>query len=84
MFYNAGAWFDGQRVPNKKRLRELLAANPVDVYFDGTALVKEVQGYRGSEIPEGIKLSVVLPDPYKDRRYYATVERKADGTLKVS
>jgi hypothetical protein len=81
-FYNCGASIDGRRVRNKKELRELLEASPVDVYFDGTAIIKDVDGYRGSELPEGVSLSVVLPDPYRDRRYYASVEKKA-GKLVV-
>lgn len=82
-FYNCGASFDGKRVPSKKRLRELLKDSPVDVYFDGTSLFDSVQGYRGNEVPDGLKLTVVLPDPFKDRRYYATVEKKPDGSLRV-
>lgn len=82
MYYNCGALFNGERVPNKKRLRELLAESPVDIYFDGTAMVKDVDGYRGNELPEGVILSVVLPDPYHDRRFYANVRNKG-GKLTV-
>lgn len=44
--------------------------------FDQTA------GYKGDEIPTGVILSVVLPDPYRDRRSYATVQW-VRGQLKV-
>ena len=81
-FYNCGASIDGQRVKSKKQLRELLAENPAKVWFDGTAMIKDVRGYSGDQIPEGITLSVVLPDPYNDRRYYGNVENKA-GKLVV-
>lgn len=83
-FFNCGAYApNGSRVKTKKQLKELLKENPHGVFFDGTGVFDEAGGYKGDEIPEGVTLSVVLPDPYKDRRSYATVKRNGEA-LKVS
>lgn len=85
-FINCGA-FDmrtGNRVKTKKALREAIADDPANVSFDKTALHDGGGRIRGDEIPEGAILSVVLPDPYRDRRAYASVSRKADGSVKVA
>jgi hypothetical protein len=42
--------------------------------FEGTA----------EEIPAGATLSVVGPDPFTSRRWYATVTRTANGSVKVA
>lgn len=77
-FINCGA-FDskGQRFPSKKALKAALLEDPASVEFDKTAIT-ESGSIKGDEIPEGVKLSVVLPCPYTNRRFYATVENK-DG-----
>lgn len=85
-YFNCGAQGSyGSRFRSKKALREQLMTDAADeVFFDATAIDAPVGGYRATEVPVGIKLSVVGPDPYNDRKWYATVERKTDGTLKVS
>jgi len=85
-YYNCGAFGpEARRVATKKQLKELLASVPDEVYFDGTAaFFQDVEGYRAPELPEGVVLSVVGPDPYTTRKWYATVQRKADNTIKVS
>lgn len=83
-YYNCGAILNHVRVPSKKALKEAMANHPEEVYFEGTAeMFQTVEGYRGNEIPEGIKLSVVGPDPRTNRRWYATVEM-VKGKIKVS
>jgi hypothetical protein len=79
MYWNCGA-FDasGKRVPNKKTLRELLATDPDSVSFDKTAIFDGAGTVKIKEVPEGVTLSVVLPDPYRDRRFYASVTRKGE------
>jgi hypothetical protein len=87
MYYNCGAEnaVTGERYPSKKAMKEALAAEPAAVYFDGTApAFQSVQGYRGDELPEGVKLVVIGPNPYTSRRWDANVERRTNGGLKVS
>lgn len=82
----------GNRVSTKKKMRELIA-NAVEteqddlIFFDQTSVVQsgEVPGTIAlSDLKPGTKLSVVGPDPYTKRNWYATVEVKSDGKVKVS
>lgn len=90
-YVNVGARLDtgeGEpaRVRTKKALREALAGHPCDVHFDNTSVVivtGQQREYRASELPAGYRFQVVGPDPYADRKWYATVELK-DGTPKVT
>lgn len=93
MYINVGAKFDDGsgagpvRVRSKKTLKDALKGHAGDVVFDNTAMTlgngEHLGGgqaeYRGDEVPEGVSLSVVGPDPYTDRRWYATVQRTATG-----
>lgn len=84
MFENVGAYGPGEnRVPNKKTLRELLLNDPSSVKFDCTSIRQEGRIICGDNIPPGMTLVVVLPDPYESRRYYANVFVKPDGSLVV-
>jgi hypothetical protein len=91
-FINVGAIDSkGNRVKTKKQLREIVQ-NAVEteqddlVMFDQTAFMQSghIPGNATlADLPEGVKLSVVGPDPYTTRNWYATVERKGDK-VKVS
>jgi hypothetical protein len=84
IFTNTGARdSNGHRIPSKKKLRELLASDASSVSFDCTAMNQEGRIIRGDDIPPGMTLVVVLPDPYENRRFYANVFIKADGSLVV-
>ena len=85
-YVNCGATDEstGKRVATKKLLKELVASTPNAVYFDGTsAMGPQYSGY-ADKLPQGTKLSVVGPDPYTSRKWYATVEVNAQGKIKVS
>lgn len=84
MFVNVGC-FDssGQRIRTKKRLKELLASDPKSVHFDKTALYDGAGTVTVEELQPGTTLSVVGPDPYNQRTWYASVV-KVDGKVKVS
>jgi hypothetical protein len=84
MFINVGAFGpDGQRVPTKKALKELLATNPAGVTFDRTSAFDTVGTIKGDEIPLDSRLTVVGPDPFWRRSWYASV-RVVDGTPRVT
>lgn len=79
MYLNTGAYIDGQRAASKKALKTALTDNPGSVTFDQTSMVKEGRIGDGSDItgetvPEGVKLAVCGPDPYNNRKWYATVQ----------
>lgn len=82
-FINAGARdaVGRERIPTKKRLKEM-AAEPGSLVFDPTSLFDKRGEIRGDSIPPGVTLSVCGPDPYKHRRWYASVTAK-DGKLVV-
>lgn len=83
---NCGARIGTERVRTKTGLRAALAVQPENVTFDTTqsrgpragdtihADVDDIGSYR---------LSVVGPDPYTDRRWYAVVQI-TKGKIKVS
>jgi hypothetical protein len=82
-YLNVGATHAGYRVSTKKLLREYLKANPTSVTFDPTSMFDDQSDFDGSHIPAGRILTVVGPDPHKNRKWYATVTQTAKG-LRVS
>lgn len=83
VYVNAGAYVAGARPRTKKALREALATAPGSVIFDTTAAFNPFAHYRATEIPAGVTLSVVGPDPYAKRSWYASVTFR-DGRLVIS
>jgi len=72
MYINVGANIDGKPVRTKKALKQAVKDGD-SVRFYSTALLGE-SFYGGvSDIPQGAKLSVVGPDPFTSRKWYATV-----------
>jgi hypothetical protein len=82
-FHNVGAFVNGTRPKSKKALREAIATGQT-VHFDGTSAFESFYLYDPLELAEGERLSVVGPDPYNKRSWYATIERKANGRIVVS
>lgn len=85
-YINVGARVNGERPRTKKALREALATAPDTVTFDQTAMFPGT-GYgamiRPGEIAPGGMLTVVGPDPYTSRKWYATVTRNRDGKVTI-
>lgn len=82
-YINVGAYVEGSRPRTKKALREALATTPETVTFDQTSMFDSLYPVRinGTEVPAGVTLTVFGPDPYRDRKWYASVT--VDGTGKV-
>ena len=80
-YLNTGAMVteSGLRVASKKRLKEMIKADPRSVTFDPTSMFDNQAHFDGASIPAGVTLSVVGPDPQRDRRWYATVEVTSKG-----
>jgi hypothetical protein len=81
-FINVGAYADNKRITTKAKLKELVKANPDIVRFDQTSDFGPASGLPRlialRMIGPGIILSVVGPDPYESRKWYANVEFKKD------
>lgn len=84
-YINAGARnpATGALFPSKKALREAIRDTPGDVLVFGTSAFT-LGDYRADEIPAGVNFSIVGPDPYTSRKYYATLTRTPAGKLKLS
>jgi hypothetical protein len=80
-FINAGAYVNNQRPKSKKALREALKSNPETVVFDSTALMgpRAGENITPGQIGEDEVVSVTGPDPYRDRKWYASVKATARG-----
>ena len=70
-----GAYVNGRRAASKKALRE---ADPATVELEATSAFGNEYGGPLSDAPHG-KYNVVGPDPYRDRRWYATITVDAKG-----
>lgn len=85
---NVGARYytDDSDIPTKKALKAALAANPASVRIYSTdAFGPNAGDTRGADIlRNGVKYSVTGPNPYTSRKWYATVEKLPNGTIKVS
>lgn len=86
-YVNVGAWVSATRPRTKKALREALAITPWTVTFDQTSMFTapgqpDVSKLTVGAIPTGVTLTVTGPDPYTDRKWYASVFLK-DGRVVV-
>ena len=71
-------------IPTKKALKEAFANKPTLVTLYETSMGNEHKVHFWNSLEIGVKYSVVGPNPYNSRKWYATVEKKQDGTIKVS
>lgn len=84
-YINVGAKLrDGIRIPTKKALTVLLRDSPSEVLFDPTSMFDAQDEICADDLPTDARLSVVGPDPYTNRRWYATVERTNAGPRVIS
>ena len=67
----------------KKELKDRIAVYPQTVEFYATSDFTPF-GDTADNLEIGVKYSVVGPNPYTNRVWYATVEKLANGTIRVS
>lgn len=87
-FINVGArTLNGVDVKTKAELTRLVADNPANVVVYTTAMFGRQFADKLSELDDvlsaGNKLSVVGPNPYNNRKWYATIEKNAAGKVVV-
>lgn len=79
-FINVGARVGAHPVMTKKDLKQLVADGNTELVFYGTSDFTPFNG--GLSAINGDVLSVVGPDPFNNRKWYATVRRE-NGKLTV-
>jgi hypothetical protein len=82
-YINAGAYVNGLRPKSKTALKAAIVAGD-EVVFDKTSAFDGAGSLTPHNIPHGIVVSVVGPDPYTSRKWYANITRTLDGKVKVS
>jgi hypothetical protein len=61
-------------VKTKKALKEAVAQQLPNLWFENLNFGGFTQDVRMTEFPHNIRVDVVGPDPERDRRWYATVK----------
>lgn len=69
---------------SKKALKDAIKTNPANVLFVGTSGFNGVTHGTLDILDKGVKYSVCGPNPYKSRKWYATVEITHSGAIRVS
>jgi len=87
---NVGCYIDGKRSATKKALKEALNGDSDRVRFDPTSMFDDQTQFTATEYRDNVNsgktaasLSVVGPDPYTSRKWYATVYVDRNGKIKV-
>ncbi len=78
-YINVGAKIDGHDAPSKKALKLTLADHPERVEFYSTSPMGPQFVGTPDKIPAGFTLSVVGPDPFRSRKFYASVTNGPKG-----
>jgi len=78
-YENVGAFVDGKRPSSKAALKAALRGAPETVTFDSTSMLVGSRTFTPDTIPAGVILSVVGPDPYTSRKFYASVTSGPKG-----
>jgi len=75
----------GRDIPTKKLLKEQIGLNPRFLTFYSTDAfgANAAKIWFGDSLEIGVKYSVTGPNPYTSRKWYATVEKSANGTITV-
>lgn len=88
MYVNVGArdFTTKEDYPTKAALKRAIMDKPDNVEFYGTSAIPGTMLDTGTVdmLGKGVKYSVTGPNPYTSRKWYATVEIKANGTIYVN
>ncbi len=85
MYVNVGAkhYSSGHDIATKSGLKKMIQENPDKVLLYTTSLFGNQFTKKATELDTGVKYSVVGPNPYNNRKWYATVEKRTDGKVTV-
>lgn len=86
MFINVGASLEPRKsdFPTKKALKDAIAADPTKVYIYPTSEFNATIPGTLDIMDKGHKYQVTGPNPYTNRKWYATVEITQDGRIRVT
>lgn len=79
-----GIFINGTRPKSKKAVKEAVLNDPESVRIEATSLFGGEYDGPADLLPGPAKVHFVGPDPYTSRKFYGTIERKPDGSVKVS
>lgn len=74
---NVSANRSGEVIKTKAELKRLVSADPDNVYFYSTGMAGKQFNGKLSELHSTETLTVVGPDPYTNRTWYATVAKNS-------
>ncbi len=85
MYVNVGAKTiaDKKDIPTKAALKRKFAENPDHVLLYETTMGNDHIEHFGDSLDIGVKYSVTGPNPYTNRKWYATVEKGQNGRITV-
>lgn len=87
-WHNTGAKHDSDSsdIPTKKALKALIASDPAEVRIYSTDAFgpNYRKEWNSDNLVVGDKYTVTGPNPYTSRKWYATIEKLPNGTIKVS
>lgn len=78
-----GIFINGERPKSKKQMKEAIMEDASRVRLEATSLFGNDYDGPVSEMPVGRMAFVVGPDPYTSRKFYANIERLANGKIVV-
>jgi hypothetical protein len=79
-----GVLINGKRPKSKKAVKEAVAANPASVRLEATSAFGDEFDGPAAEMPVGRQIAFVGPCPYTARKFYGSIFRRPDGTLRVA
>lgn len=84
-FLNVGAMYNNpkQDVPTKTELKRALQSDAASVLFYTTSAFDGDKVLKGTELDHTVKYVVAGPNPYKNRKWFATVEFGHTGRIVV-
>ncbi len=81
-----GTFINGRRPPTKKSLKEAIQQdpfNPTNVRIEATSLFGNEYDGPLSAAPNNARFTVVGPDPYTSRKWYATISMNPEKGWQV-
>jgi hypothetical protein len=79
-----GVYVNGKRPKSKEAIKEAVARDPASVRLEATALMGHEYDGPAADMPIGRQIAFVGPCPYTRRRFYGSIFRRPDGTLRVA
>jgi uncharacterized ferredoxin-like protein len=84
-YVNVGVQYigNGSDIPTKTALKRAIADEPSNVRIYSTSGFSEQYDDIATNVVVGVKYSVTGPNPYTNRKWYATVEKAPNGKITV-